>query len=332
MLLLVSRHRAELSRYYRLLLPSEELIEILVDKARFAARAQQLGIPVPGTVTSWEAESADEVLARLSLPLILKPAVHVGWHQFQRERLPGRRPSKALLAETEADLRLFHQAIRTFTANFVVQEYIPGGSADHYSVHVWLDEQSRALGYFAGRKIRTYPKESGHSTCLELVDHQELVELGLDIVARLELRGPAKLDFKRDPRNGRFHLLEINPRYNLWHDLGARAGVNLPLLGYQYLSGVRPELRNQWNTRYKWIAFGDDLRAAVRYYLPDGDLSWKDLLGSYIGPRVYEVFSWRDPGPWAVQMLRSLRPGTMMHALRRYFRHPRQPGSSHSSP
>jgi hypothetical protein len=47
------------------------------------------------------------------------------------------------------------------------------------------------------------------------------------VLARLGVPGVAKLDFKRDDP-GRLHLLEINARFNLWHDPGAVAGVNLP--------------------------------------------------------------------------------------------------------
>ena len=46
-------------------------------------------------------------------------------------------------------------------------------------------------------------------------------------MAALGLRGVAKLDFKRTAA-GELVLLEVNPRFNLWHLPGAVAGVNLP--------------------------------------------------------------------------------------------------------
>jgi hypothetical protein len=65
-----------------------------------------------------------------------------------------------------------------------------------------------------------------------------------DLVDALEwLTGGAKLDFKSAP-DGRLLLLEINPRFNLWHHLGAVAGVNLPALVYADLVGLpRPATR-----------------------------------------------------------------------------------------
>jgi len=62
-------------------------------------------------------------------------------------------------------------------------------------------------------------------------------------VQRLNLRGVAKVDFKRGP-DGRLHILEINPRFNLWHHLGAVSGVNLPALVYADAVGLpRPVVR-----------------------------------------------------------------------------------------
>ena len=45
-------------------------------------------------------------------------------------------------------------------------------------------------------------------------------------MTRLGLKGLVKLDFKRAD-DETLHLLEVNPRFSLWHHLGAVAGVNL---------------------------------------------------------------------------------------------------------
>ena len=51
------------------------------------------------------------------------------------------------------------------------------------------------------------------------------------------LRGLAKVDFKRAP-DGELRLLEVNPRFTLWHHLAAVAGVNIPELVYADLVGL----------------------------------------------------------------------------------------------
>jgi D-aspartate ligase len=92
-----------------------------------------------------------------------------------------------------------------------------------------VDVSGAIVGEFTGRKIRTFPRDYGHSTAVEIVSLPDVAEVGRDVVARLGVRGVAKLDFKRDD-HGRLHLLEINPRFNLWHHPDAVAGVNLPAM------------------------------------------------------------------------------------------------------
>jgi predicted ATP-grasp superfamily ATP-dependent carboligase len=111
----------------------------------------------------------------------------------------------------------------------LAQELVPGPETRIESYHVYVDEAGGIAGEFTGRKIRTYPEAYGHSTALEITDARDVRDQGRDFVHRLNLKGIAKFDFKRGP-DGVLHLLEINPRFNLWHHLGAVAGVNLPAL------------------------------------------------------------------------------------------------------
>jgi predicted ATP-grasp superfamily ATP-dependent carboligase len=46
-LLFLSRNRARLSRHFRFVLPSSEMVEDLVDKSRFQHLAKRLGLPIP---------------------------------------------------------------------------------------------------------------------------------------------------------------------------------------------------------------------------------------------------------------------------------------------
>jgi D-aspartate ligase len=81
------------------------------------------------------------------------------------------------------------------------------------------------------------------------------------VLATLGVRGVAKADFKRDQR-GRLHLLEVNPRFNIWHHPAAVAGVNLPALVHADLTG-RPRPPGQRpNRRVTWCTPLTDLRAA----------------------------------------------------------------------
>jgi predicted ATP-grasp superfamily ATP-dependent carboligase len=296
MLLLISRHRAELERHFRFRMPNPALIEQLVDKRLFAELAASSELPVPQTLSSDRITSARDIEERIGLPCIFKPTVHIGWFKARAEhRLT---PHKALRARTTAELEKAFAELSLHCPAYVVQRYVPGGEENIYSYHAYLDAGSEPLGEFAGRKLRTYPKQAGVSTYLELVKEPELLALGASVAQKLGLTGPVKLDFKRAEDSGQFQLLEVNPRFTLWNYLGMACGVNLPELAYRDLLGHEPRPAGDYTTNVRWLSFGNDLRAFVRDYRRDGSLNTLEWLLSYRGRKVYDIWSWRDPLPF----------------------------------
>jgi D-aspartate ligase len=301
LLLLISRNREQLAPHFSFRMPPAERIEELVDKTRFASLSERLGLPVPPSLAGDGKTQSDEVLDQVGLPCALKPSTHIGW--LRSGASSDGKPRKALVARSRAELEWSLERVKRHASSFLVQRYIGGGEERIYSYHAYLGPGADPLGEFAGKKIRTYPMEAGVSTCLELVEQPALLELGRSICKRLELSGPVKLDFKRDPVDQRFYLFEVNPRFTLWAHLGAASGVNLPELCYADLAGERITPPGAYRTGVRWVSFGNDLRAFIRDYRPSGQLGLVDWLRSYRGDLVYDVFSWRDPLPLASSML-----------------------------
>ena len=107
----------------------------------------------------------------------------------------------------------------------------------------------------------------GHTTALEITDAADVRRQGRDIVERLALTGVAKLDFKRDPQ-GNLRLLEINPRFNLWHHPGALAGVNIPALVYADLAGLPRPPAMPAKAGVRWCRLWKDFPAARAAGMP----------------------------------------------------------------
>jgi D-aspartate ligase len=191
----------------------------------------------------------------IAFPLVVKPLTRTpGW-----TGLVGARKALHLLGPDE-----FARAWPTLAelpAELLVQQLIPGPESRVESFHVYIDAAGAIAAEFTGRKIRTYPQRYGRSTAVEVVWVPDVAELGREVVARLALRGVAKLDFKRDDR-GRLHLLEINPRFNLWHYPAAVAGVNLPAIVYADLTGRERPAPTTLTRQVVWCDLLQDLRAA----------------------------------------------------------------------
>ena len=81
---------------------------------------------------------------------------------------------------------------------------------------------------------------------------QEVVDAGLRLLAAVGYHGLSQVEFKRDPRDGRFKLMEINPRLFQWHGLAAACGVDLPRLAYQDLLGLESAPASMNGRRRRW--------------------------------------------------------------------------------
>jgi predicted ATP-grasp superfamily ATP-dependent carboligase len=293
-LALVQDYRAALSPHFALLLNEPELGDALLDKARFQSLAERHGLPVPRRI-DWEALHAEEG------PVLVKPKVRTAWDNSSiRVQLFGR-AGKARVFENGREARA-NALVAELAGQLSFQEYVPGGDDAIWSFHGFAAPGGEVLAWFVGRKIRTCPALTGDSSYLRLARDGGLVALGRNIAARLGLAGVFKMDFKRHPESGRYYLFEVNTRFNLWHYLGAKNGVNLPQVAYDFLTtGHRPP-RLVAKTRYRWLCLRYDWRA-----YKEGQLSFAAwLLSLAWRPMLYDIFSWRDPMPflryWAARL------------------------------
>ena len=260
-LLIVSRHRDRLAEAFRIPIADADLIEDLVDKGRFQSLAERLDLPVPATRRLFPTRDPAPVALDLRFPLIVKPLTRgKSWDQTEGF-------GKALQVDGIDALRALWPRLSAVGLDVLAQEMIPGPETRIESYHVYVDPRGGIAGEFTGRKIRTYPLEYGHSTALTITDEPDVAALGRRMVERLGLTGVAKFDFKRDPQ-GRLHLLEVNPRFNLWHHLGAVAGVNLPALVHADAQCLPRPPVGRARAGACWCSMTRDLKAARESGVP----------------------------------------------------------------
>ncbi|HXN16196.1 MAG TPA: ATP-grasp domain-containing protein [Usitatibacter sp.] len=293
-LALIYAHRERLQRYFLLALNDSEVGEALLDKDRFDALARARSLPVP-LALAWHGRGAG-TLADAKGAVLCKPRCKIDWHASPLHTRLFARDAKARVFSSGAEV-LAHPQVALCHEQLIFQDYVEGEDRQLWSFHGVADDLGGLLACFSGRKLRTFPALTGESAFIELAPDEALEALGRDIARRLPLKGVFKMDFKKD-RDGRFRLLEINARFNLWLYLGAHNGLNLMRVAYDYLlTGARPPPR-QARATYRWLSLSLDYRAyresAAAKRL--GLLAW---LFSILNSRnIYNVFAWRDPAPW----------------------------------
>jgi predicted ATP-grasp superfamily ATP-dependent carboligase len=285
-LLFVSRNRERLGQAFRFVVPDATLAEDLVDKERFQALAKRLKLPVPKARALRPGEEALPTDLGVEYPLMLKPLT-------RRTSLWGHLGGNAKAIEVRSPAELQALWGRMAAARMIVlaQELITGPETAIESYHVYIDAQGRIAGEFTGRKIRTWPVRFGHSTALETTHAEDVAALGRSLAQRLKLRGVAKFDFKRGA-DGQLYLLEVNARFNLWHHLGARAGVNIPALVYADLVGIERPATATARAGVQWSKAWSDVRAARAAGIPL--LKW---LTWFAGAEAKRAIALDDPFP-----------------------------------
>jgi D-aspartate ligase len=255
-LLLVSHHRERLGEAFRFVLADADLIDQLADKGRFQTLAERNGLPVPpADRVDWTPGRRRHVPA-VPFPAVVKPAVR--GHAWTVAVADG---GKALRVGGLDEWIAMEPELAEQGSDVLVQELVTGPETAIESYHAYVDENGATVGAFTGRKIRTFPPHYGFSTAVEIVDLGDVAALGSDVLARLGVRGVAKVDFKRDG-GGCLRLLEVNPRFTLWHHPAAVAGVNVPALVHADLTG-RPRPPGRRPVRQvAWCNPLTDLRAA----------------------------------------------------------------------
>jgi D-aspartate ligase len=222
--------------------PPWEVLSRIQSKREQLEAAQALGIETP----CWSApESSEEALAaaeELGYPVLVKPSSTEGFkRRFGRQAFRCERGGE--LERAYADTEPYQP---------LVQEVVPGGDGELFTLGSYLARDGEPLGLFCGRKLRQTPPGVGTCRVGEAVWVEEVVEQGLKLLRALGHTGLSQVEFKRDPRDGRFRLMEVNPRLWQWHGLAAACGVDLPRIAYEDLVGERPPAVSMNGRRRRW--------------------------------------------------------------------------------
>ena len=128
----------------------------------------------------------------------------------------------------------------------------------------------------------------------------ELETLSVRFLDAIDYHGLVELEYKLDPRDGAYRLLDVNARTWGYHSLGAAAGVDFPLLLWRDQLGMHvPDVRARAGGP---VDPPGDRRAQRRARLPAGALRPLEYLRTLRGTDTEAVFSLRDPLPGLMEV------------------------------
>jgi D-aspartate ligase len=209
------------------LVPPADLLRGIIDKRVQYRAAEAAGVPIPRTSFP-DSESELRALARgLECPCILKP------YQSHKRGMS----RKVVEVRSESELLAAYREHTARGVRFMVQEIVPGGDDALFGYLGFWDAAGRERAWLTKQKLRQYPPGFGDGSYQVSVECNEVADLARDLLSTLGYRGLVGVEFKRDPRDDVFRLMEINPRTVSGNQLAISAGVDFPWLAYRYLCG-----------------------------------------------------------------------------------------------
>jgi predicted ATP-grasp superfamily ATP-dependent carboligase len=199
-------------------------------------------------------------------------------------------------------LRTLFQKASELTGNgeVMVQELIPGGGSQQFSYCAFF-RNGEAVGKMVVRRTRQHPLQFGRaSTYVETVDVPILEELSARFLRAMDYYGLIELEYKLDPRDSQYKLLDVNARTWGYHSLGARAGVDFSYMLYSDQVGL-PVTPSKARTGVAWVRTTTDFPAAMLSILR-GDTSWRSYYRSLRDCNIEAVFSAEDPLPGVAEV------------------------------
>jgi len=267
------------------------LVTRLYNKRSMYHLCKELDIPTAETLFPTNVEEVVEFLGGVRFPVVLKA--------IDGDRLERRGVFSIVIAKDRDELLdAFRRLDEPGYPNLMLQEYIPGEDDTIWMFNGYFDRESECRFGITGRKLRQNPVHTG-MTSLGICLPNETVDLNTRRIAKaVGYRGIIDIGYRYDDRDGRYKVLDINPRvgatFRLFVD---RNGMDVVRALYLDLTGQRvPEAEPRWGR--KWFVEDKDFISSWHYFR-EGSLGPADWLRSYRAVEEAAYFAGDDLAPAA---------------------------------
>ena len=306
--LAVNDHADRLAEWFLFPRPDPGLARTLASKRELHLLCRRLGVPSPETVFPQDRRDVLGFLERARPPVVVKAIDPLLLYQR-----PGAR--SVMVAHSRQELLDIYDRMEVpERPNLMLQEYIPGGPESIWMFNGYLDRRSRCLVGFTGTKQRQCLPHTG-PTSLGICRANPMVEQATtELLAAVGYQGVVDLGWRYDARDGRYKLLDVNPRiggtFRLFvasNGMDVARALYLDLIGQPVPAAAARDGRTS-------LVEPKDLQASLLYWR-EGALTPGQWLGSLRGVEEAAWFARDDLAPF-LAMCRSAAAMAAAKAVR----------------
>ena len=231
--------------------------------------------------------------AQVNLPLLLKA--------IDGARGARRTGHKMVVVHTFPELLKWYDELEDPSdPNFMLQEYIPGGDDTIWMFNGYFNDQSECLYGATGKKIRQHPVGHGPTSLGICLRNEPVEQATRSLMKALGYCGILDIGYRWDARDGRYKVLDINPRIGCSFPLfTAENGLDVARALYLDMTG-QPVPESRVREGRKWIVEFQDF-SSCREYRRQRQLTLRQWLRSFRGVEETAFFALDDLRPfWKV--------------------------------
>jgi len=290
-------HAAELTPWGLFPQPKPGLIRALADKQELHRICRSVGLDCPQSFFPKSAEEAGALVGQVEFPVLVK--ITEPW----RRPRPAGLASTAIVRNAGELIALYRLADAAPDVQLMVQEYVPSTSNTDDMFAAYCDAESRCLVSLTGEKLRSYPADAGMTSASRSTDNEELRVLLERFLARIGYRGIVDLELRRDLRDGRYKLLDFNPRVGAQFRL-YRSGAGIDVVQAMHLHLTGREVPQAAAFKRRSFVVENYELAVLWSYRRKHKLRMRDWIATLTGERELAWFSRHDKLPFLMMCVR----------------------------
>lgn len=209
---ILANRKEELSKYAKIFSNDKDIFAAASDKETVMKVCMENGIPCPKTY--FDIDSIETLAGKnIAFPVIIKPRNMYGarglriFHYFD-------------------ELSAYVNANAITLSNYVIQEFIPLGSAVMAGIH-FVDNEGKLKSGCLYKCEHLYPEDGGTSTINSLLERPDIEETCERLIKKMNLKGIIGIDLMIDKRDNIGKVIEINVRPPHGATIAFLGGINL---------------------------------------------------------------------------------------------------------
>jgi len=277
----ISDRREELQKFYDFILPPKDVLEILIEKAKFAKLAIKKNWNIPLSFQVQDVSELKKIKQELNFPFIVKPYL-----------------LHATKINDEKELQKLIKILKPIHfKSMIVQEWIDGDDNQIYYSFLLFDKESNPVASYVAQKLRQWPPGYGTTSLSVSINNDELLRESIEMFKELHMIGYCSIEYKLDNKSGKYYILEPTVgRFNQQIAATMASEVNFPEKLIAILDNQLVKYDKQINNIY-WINEIND-------YLSYKKIKSKEYgyWRNYLKKNIKVFFNWKDPFPFFAEL------------------------------